>query len=266
MTKDQYRKEKQYHRLVKQGLLPHLPVDRPDAVDCACVIHGEAYPWCYVDRLYSMLVRNISRPVRLHVLTESDRVVPPHMIKHEITQWPNMGTKRSRAWWYKIQLFRPEQFANQILYLDLDVVITGSLDWLFGLNPRYFWTIRDFRYLWRPEWQGINSSVMFWDPLKFDYIWHDFDCKNPALIMNQYHGDQDYITNTLKTQDKKFINEKFVSSWRWQIKDGGLDVQRRVPINPHAGTVIPQDTKLIVFHGAPKPHELHDPVINQFWS
>lgn len=240
--------------------------DMDSAVDCACLIYGDAYPWSYVEKLYSMLCRSISRPIRFHVLTESSRYVPAHMIKHSVVEWANMGTRRSRPWWYKLQLFDPQEFSRQMLYLDLDVVITDSLDWIFALNDRYFWTVRDFKYLWRPDWQGINSSMMYWNPAKFDYVWLHWQSQNRALIMNQYHGDQDYISEILRSQDKRFVDEAFVKSWRWQINHGGLDMKRRVPINPHAGSVVPAETKIIVFHGTPKPHELQDPVIDLYWS
>ena len=48
-------------------------------IDCACVIHGDVYSWKYVDVLYSMLSRNLSRPIRMHVYTEQHLEVPPHM-------------------------------------------------------------------------------------------------------------------------------------------------------------------------------------------
>ena len=63
-------------------------------VDCACVIHGKAYDWRYVERLYNMLSRNLDREVRMHVYTEHDRSVPPHMVKHILDDW---GHKWSQA-------------------------------------------------------------------------------------------------------------------------------------------------------------------------
>ena len=132
-------------------------IDPNTPVDCACVIHGDAYSWQYVDTLYSMLTRNLSRPIRMHVYTEHDRVVPPHMIKHVLTEWPGIrGSKKS--WWYKMQLFNSEHHEGQLLYLDLDTVIVNNLDWITQLGSAYFWAIHDFKTLWRPTFQGINSK------------------------------------------------------------------------------------------------------------
>ena len=79
-----------------------VELDPNAPIDCACVIHGDVYQWHYVDTLYSMLTRNLSRPIRMHVYTEHDRPVPPHMIKHVLTEWPGIqGAKKSnfpRLW------------------------------------------------------------------------------------------------------------------------------------------------------------------------
>ena len=105
-------------------------------VDCACVIHGTGYDWTYVDRLYNMLNKHISRGVRLHVYTEADRPVPTPYIKHTLTDWGISGPKR--AWWYKMQLFNPDHFRGQLLYFDLDTVIVNNIDWICNRAPEYF--------------------------------------------------------------------------------------------------------------------------------
>ena len=88
-------------------------------LNCACVIHGDAYSFDYVDKLYSMLSRNFSIPIVLHVYTESHRIVPAHYIKHNLVEWPKIfGPKKS--WWYKLQLFDRTHHSGNLLYFDLD--------------------------------------------------------------------------------------------------------------------------------------------------
>jgi hypothetical protein len=127
----------------------------PGRIDCACVIHGSGYDWQYVEKLYNMLSRNLSAEVRLHVYTEHDRSVPPHMVKHILEDWGISGPKRS--WWYKMQLFNPAHFTGNLLYFDLDVVIANQLNWVRELSTDYLWTIRDFRYLQRRDTVTMNS-------------------------------------------------------------------------------------------------------------
>lgn len=242
-----------------------MTVDKSLTVDCACLIHGNHYDWQYVEKLYSMLSRNFSYPIRLHVFTEMDRNVPSHMIKHAIDEWPGIAGPK-RAWWYKIQLFNQRHFRGKLLYFDLDVVITGNLDWILQLDPKYFWCIRDFKFLWKPGWQGINSSVMLWDTEKFQRIWKSFMSQDLADVMQRYPGDQDFLTSAINEHERRFFDQNFVQSWRWQINDGGMDLNTKVYRRPGAGSVLNSGVSVMVFHGNPKPHAIDDPVIQQYWA
>ncbi len=113
------------HRAKKSpGYVAPTVSDPTGPVDCACVIHGSGYDWIYVDRLYSMLSRHISRGIRLHVYTEPGRPVPPHMIRHNLQEWPGVSG-RKQSWWYKMQLFNPAHHQGQLLYM-LDLLIAFS--------------------------------------------------------------------------------------------------------------------------------------------
>jgi len=234
-------------------------------LDCACVIHGNLYDWNYVERLYSMVKRHVSCPLRFHVFTEQHRAVPDHMIKHALKDWPGVSG-RKKGWWYKMQMFDPDHIAGTVLYFDLDVVITGDLDWVRELDTRYFWTIRDFKKLWRPAWKGINSSMMYWDTTRFRRIWHSFSSQDLQQVMRQFAGDQDFLTERIDQLDLRFLDESMIKSWRWEVKDGGMDMRTRQYRRPDAGAVLSPNTRVIIFHGSPKPHEIQDPVIINHWS
>ena len=139
----------------KNGLVAPATSNSTSPIDCACVIHGSLYDWKYVDKLYNMLTRHLTRTVRLHVYTEAGRSVPSPYIKHELIDWKISGPKQS--WWYKVQLFNSEHHRGSLLYLDLDTVITKNIDWIWQLKTRHFWAVKDFKYLWRPAFQSINS-------------------------------------------------------------------------------------------------------------
>lgn len=233
-------------------------------VNCACVIHGDMYSWIYVDRLYSMLSRNLARPIRLHVWTESHRQVPPHMIKHNLEEWPGISGPR-QSWWYKMQMFNPDIFPGQLLYFDLDVVLVRPIDWILECSPDHFWAIRDFKYLQRPTWQGMNSSVMYWNNEKFRNIWKEFNNRGVSDISKHFPGDQDFLNSVVPQRDLRFFNENLVQSWRWQVSDGGLDLRTRTVRSPNSGALIDSNVSVVVFHGKPKPHEVRDQTIIQHW-
>jgi hypothetical protein len=251
-------------RAAKQGLDIPYYLDSSVPVDCACVIHGNVYGWRYVDVLYSMLKRNLSRDIRMHVYTEASRAVPSHMIKHALTEWPGIqGAKKS--WWYKMQLFNTEHHAGPLLYLDLDTVIVNNLDWITQLSLSHFWAIRDFQTLWKPKFQGINSSVMYWHTEKFSKIWTQFSEHDIPKLCAKYHGDQDYLSTVVTATQRRFFPEKSALSWRWQALDGGMDPYKRLNKHPGQGTQFGPETSLLIFHGQPKPDQVTDPVIRTHW-
>lgn len=234
-------------------------------VDCACVIHGDAYSWIYVDRLYNMLKANSSYNIRMHVFTEVDREVPAPYIKHVLAEWPGVKGHK-KGWWYKMQMFDSKHFQGRILYLDLDTVITKNIDFMWDTSDRYFWTIKDFKYLWRPTWQGLNSSVMLWDTVKFDWIWQDFLSKNINATIKLHHGDQDYLNSIITQKDLRFFDTAQMKSWRWQCKDGGYNMIKRAYNQPDTGTTVDPSTVIMVFHGTPKPHEIQDSIVEKYWT
>jgi hypothetical protein len=236
-----------------------------DILDCACVIHGDRYDWRYVENLYAMLSRNIATEVRLHVFTEPRRSVPCYMIKHTLEEWPEISNGR-RAWWYKMQMFDPKHGLNRVLYLDLDVVICGSLDWVLELDIAYFWAIHDWRRLWKPQWQGINSSMMYWNSDCWPQPWARFQDLGLAKAMKKFHGDQDLLTETLPDSAIRYFPDHAVRSWRWQIHDGGIDPRTRCYAKLNVGSIVTAGTSVMVFHGRPKPHEVDDAIIRNFWT
>ena len=238
-----------------------------DTIDCACLIHDTLYDWSYVDKLYNSLCRNLTPTVRMHVYTESTRHVPEPYIRHNLEEWEGVrGPKRS--WWYKIQLFNPIHMLpdqGQMLYFDLDTVIVGNIDWLWNVNRDRFWAARDFQYLMKSSRWKINSSVMWFDPLKYSYVFKEFDIKQ--IVNNArcpWHGDQDYIFSKVKT-DVNYYNTDRILSYRWQVKEGGFDFRYRKPINPGAESTIPGTASVLIFHGNPKPHEVTDRLILSHW-
>lgn len=234
-----------------------------EIIDCACVIHGDAYSWTYVEHLYAMLCRNLTPRVRLHVYTEESRPVPDHMVKHALAEWP--GVKAGRSWWYKMQMFDPMHHRGKMLYFDLDVVIVKNIDWIWQLPADYLWAIRDFTYLNSPQTNSINSSVMWWNTHNFEFVWTGFQQLDLAQTMLKYRGDQDFISRAVGLSQRRFFDLQRIQSWRWQCKDGGFNFKKRQPHAQGQGANVGRDTSILVFHGRPKPHEEKDTLVQAHW-
>lgn len=251
---------KEEKRARKLGLQPAVPT----TIDCACLIHDVQYQWTYVDRLYNSLCRNLTPTVRMHVYTEKNRVVPGHMIHHPLQEWSGIrGPKRS--WWYKIQLFDHRYHSGPLLYFDLDTVITGNIDWIWQLPTDKLWAVQDFKYLFRPSRPALNSSVMWFDTAKFNHVYREFEPDEVAYRRSPWHGDQDYIQEKLPLGQVGYFDQNRVKSWRWELFDGGFDFKKRKHRVPGAGTAVPQDTSIMIFHGSPKPHEIQDLEVSKHW-
>jgi hypothetical protein len=236
-----------------------------EIIDVACVIHSDGYDWQYVQNLHNAMQRALPQGVRFHVYTEHDRSVPPHMIKHCLEDWPGVSG-RKRSWWYKMHLFNPEHHAGPLLYFDLDVVIVRPMTWITTLSTDYFWACRDFRYLQRPAQASVNSSVMWFDTRKFGWLWQKFQSQSIADIVRQFPGDQDYIQHAIDHNQRRFFEDRYFQSYRWQVLDGGYDFQRRVHRKPGSGAAVAGDTAVVVFHGQPKPHQLPAGDLRTLWG
>ena len=135
------------------------------------------------------------------------------------------------GWWAKISLFQPGRFTGRVLYFDLDVTITGNLDDLANY-PGDFVICRDWGRF------GYNSSVMCWCAGTADHLYTDF-MDSPELIMQKLRGDQDFIT--IKKPDAVKFPRDWCYSYRLGQKKG-----------------YPKDMRVCVYHGSPKPWEIHD--------
>ena len=267
LEKQRHRAERQAYRARKLlGYVAPTVTPPTGPVDCACVIHGNGYDWIYVEKLHSMLSRHLSRGVRLHVYTESNRSVPPHMVRHNLMEWTGISG-RKRSWWYKMQMFNPAHHSGQLLYFDLDTVIVDNIDWMVDLSPFYFWTIRDFRVLWKADVQNMNSSVMYWDTNKWSHVWSNFEQNGAKKIINRYQhgGDQEYLTTVIAPEKRRFMDSDRIVSWRWTALDGGMNFKNRTYNKPGHGTILSPGNSVLVFHGDPKPHQVNDSVIKKHW-
>ncbi|MCR4282381.1 MAG: hypothetical protein NUV72_05075 [Bauldia sp.] len=174
-------------------------------VACVCV-EGGVYNESHVWRLLNMVKEHLTIPFGLSLAFASE--LP--------------------GWWAKIDLFEPRRFKGRVLYLDLDVTITGPLDGL-ATYPAPFVAIRDFI---RP---GLNSSVMSWDAGAADHVYENFT----PDVMQRLHGDQDWIT------------EQMPNAARFPM---GTCVSYRGHVVPRGR--VPKSASVVVFHGSPKPWEV----------
>jgi hypothetical protein len=206
----------------------------------ACIKWGDKYGPEYVERLARMVARHLKMPYRFVCFTEKS------VDGIECLPLPS----DLPSWWAKIGLFKPGLLDGDVLYFDLDVVLTDDISMiarLLTLSPG-LWVRDDFSYsLINPRQDiddkfrrylggkgTVNSSVMLWRGDVARKVWDDF---TPA-VMDEVHGDQNWISKTLWPDGIHLIPDGAVCSYKYHVLRGK-------PI-----------ASVVVYHGDPKPADL----------
>ena len=226
-----------------------------------CVKWGNKYVPEYVNVLKNMCKRHITVPYQFHCFTEN-----PNGLDADINVIPLGKESFIKTWWSKLYMFHPEvNLQGTILYFDLDVIIFRNIDRLFAHDPGKFMIIRDFNRCRVKDWKQSNSSVMRWQGGDLNYLWHDFE-KDPARIMGQNHGDQDWIMKRA-AGDLVHWPDEWIRSYKWEMM-GRKDTKIRKGakhIFQHPPTITEQNL-VAVFHGEPKPFNCGDQFVIDNWK
>lgn len=171
-----------------------------------------------------MVERNLSVPhqfkcLTAHMLPDIDTVRP-------IQPWA--------GWWQKLCLF--ELAEGPSLYFDLDVVITGSLDYLEPYTQHALAAPANWA---QSGHGGIQSSVMAWNgTLKEPYQKFNYPIDSKRLW-----GDQEFLTELYGDRYEKVPR---VYSYKYHCRDR-----------------LPDDASVVVFHGKPDYPECFESWIKQ---
>lgn len=206
---------------------------------------GDRYAPEYVAILADMIARNASTLKRFSIWCVTDR---PDELPGGVGYIP-ADQSIPPSWWAKLQLFSPDmpwEEGDRVVYFDLDVAITGRLEDLVerkGIIKDWHWP------------KTYNSSVMVWDHGEHRDAWETFtpevmtrpsDELAPYLPKGQINGgDQEHLTR-LGGWDT-FPAEWFIS-------------YRRARDWP------PNESKAVIFHGNPKPHEVTTGWVPNVWK
>lgn len=217
---------------------------------------GTAYGPEYVVNLYNGVKKHTNLPFNFYVFTDDASDLPKNKNWNfiKLLEWNVM---HSKGWWYKMEIFNKEHNLLGInLYLDLDVVITGDLASFWHMvKTDDLYICQDFNRYLIPNYQGYNSSVMAWKNNNLDRYYRMF-ARDPKTFMRKFRGDQDFLQ--AYAADRIFWPKYWAMSWKWECynKDESNKSQ----------TLLNSDTKILVFHGQPKPPNCLDPKIVNLWK
>lgn len=148
------------------------------------------------------------------------------------------------GWFNKLALFKSDAFTpgERVVFLDLDTVITGSLDDIAAYDGK-FAILQD---VYRPN--GLQSSVMAWEAGAMDWLWSKYlgnNCPEPA------GGDQAIIEHYRDLIRPVILQSEFPGKFVSYKREARFD--------------IPPGSSVCFFHGNPRPHEC-DGWVEKIWK
>ena len=210
---------------------------------------GNRYDYNYVNNLYKSILKYTQRKTQLICFTDNKHNINKSVICSPL---PNikMPSELSQTPWRKLSVWQHplKNLKGDILFLDLDLVITNNLDKFFDYKPGTFCVIEN----WTQIGKGIGNTSCFRFPVKkFKYIFDEFE-KNSYLIWKKYHIEQVYISKTIQKQNF------WPRNWCQSFKHNLLPMW---PFRIWKPANLPNDTSIVAFTGKPDP----DDVLKEKW-
>ncbi len=209
-----------------------------------CMKWGKLYGPDYVNKLYGMVSRQITGDFRFVCLTDDSEGIRPEVICMNCPSIDIAAPHNNRPW-RKVTLWAKTlpNMEGDWLFLDLDVVITGSLDEFFTYKPEKSFIVM---HNWTQPDSGIgNTSVYRFKVGSHSYL-HENLLQNHIELIKQYRNSQTYISRTIKE-----INY-WPDDWCILFK---VHCVPPWPMRFFKEPVLPSNARIVAFPGAPNPPE-----------
>ena len=210
---------------------------------------GSRYGPEFVNRLYTSIQRHTKRKTTVYCFTDDASNINNNVICKPLPDI-KLPAAISFSPWRKMSLWQYPLLglSGDVLFLDLDLVITGNLDRFFDFKPGYYCVIEN----WTQLGQNIGNSSCFRFPIgKYTSIFKAFQ-KNPSKYWKKYHIEQVYLSAQIK--DQVFWPNEWCKSFKHNLLPSW-------PLRIWKPAKLPQNTSIVAFTGKPDP----DDVVNGHW-
>ena len=203
-----------------------------EGVQVACVLRsGGDYAPIHVERLQRQLAKHLPGA---ELICLSDVDVPCRRIPLR-QDWSGV-----RGWWAKMELFAP-WVEGDLLFFDLDTSLVGDLGEIAAV--RSLTMLQDFNFS-----AYASSGVMFLPQAVRPQIWETFS-RDPMHWIGRY---DDPHRGEARWGDQAFLcDHGFANAQRWQTVVPDQIYSYKVHDLARRG--MPQNARVICFHGQPRP-------------
>ena len=214
-----------------------------------CMKWGTRYSSDFVNRLHSAIQRNTNRETQLVCLTDDPSGIYEN-VRCEAIPEINLPDGLISTPWRKLVLWKEGLVGlkGDVLFLDLDLVITGNLDDMFDFEPGRFCVIEN----WTQLGKGIgNTSCFRWNVGSHSHIFDKIETERDR-ILSTYRIEQVYISR--EVEDMVFWPNLWCASFKHSLLP-------KWPMNFIKAPELPRSTKIVAFTGKPD----QDEAVNGEW-
>lgn len=229
-----------------------------------CMKWGKAYAPDYVNVLASAVRKNLCGEYRFVCFTDDAEGISPDVETLPIPEMGLHGGNFRFGAWPKISLFKSELYdlVGRALFIDLDSMICGDLAPMFD-HPGALVMVE--------EWPRPIDRLKFRRPIRGASMVIAFEIGTLGHIFDELIARPEYWTSTVRN-DQRFMwnQQEEVTFWP---KSWVISFKRHLLPPPLANRVLPprsppKDTRILAFHGRPRPAELvpdHHQAWGDFW-
>ena len=215
------------------------------SVNIICMKWGDKFPPEYVNRLYAMVSRNLTRPFRFVCFTEKGEGIRTEV---EIQPLPELELPphSPERGWRKLTVLKKDfgGLSGKALFLDLDVVIVGNIDCFFDLGGEFL-IAHDKK---KPQKIEGNSSVFRFEIGQYSEVLDYFE-KNSERVKSEVRHEQAYLSREIYNLGQlQYWPDDWVPSFKYGCCPSWFKSWFQAP-------AIPTGAKVILFHGLPNPPE-----------
>ena len=137
-----------------------------------CMKWGSKYGPEYVNKLYKSIKKNTKKPTKLYCFTDNTKNIDLNITCRPLPKI-SLPDAISHTPWRKMSLWQFPLYGlkGDVLFLDLDLVITGDLDRFFDFKPGRYCVIEN----WTQIGQNIGNTSCFRFPIgKYSFVFNKF--------------------------------------------------------------------------------------------
>jgi hypothetical protein len=216
-------------------------------VSIVCMKWGTRYGSHYVNRLYAMVARNLEIPFTFYCMTDDAGGVRAEVSVHPLP--PFVPAKTMYGPWQKLLMFQRDLLGirGKVMFLDLDVIIVGSLVRFFQFSEK-FAVRHEFDRIKEQENFG-NTSLYVFEAGAYPFLLEDFLADPAPIYQHYFTAEQEYVTRTLHERGEL---EFFPGDWIVSFKEHCLPP---FPQRWWQSPQLPAGASVLAFHGRPLPED-----------